>query len=295
MAKQHQVVWISDPENTWDRPSTTFDNFGKDPVYVTQANVSELDWAVKNTFLDFGPHVGGIGGPLRHVASAEGCLASLASYQQQHDDESEKTKPSASRLVPNTMEKRPTGRGRGDSTVGDLPGDTGAFKPRTLRQIGSAGSVGSRLDQMGNENQGELYGIRRINSVGSRLVDFDPLSIRSHGLDDGGAPESGPNPSDPVWVQHRGPPANDASLTSLSNSYLDYEDGPQSSTWEPQIRESWEGWNMHSGDVVVDQKDDVWQVKNTFLDFEPPQAYPMRPVRSAMGRLADLGALGDEK
>lgn len=44
-----------------------------------------------------------------------------------------------------------------------------------------------------------------------------------------------------------------------------------------------------SADVEVDQKDG-WQLKNTFLDFPSPQRiYPIRQVRSAEGRLADMG------
>lgn len=48
------------------------------------------------------------------------------------------------------------------------------------------------------------------------------------------------------------------------------------------------------GGFVVDQADQKWQVKNTFLTFSP-QAKPMRSVRTAEGALCTLGALDSEE
>jgi hypothetical protein len=230
-----------EPDSPYGTDEEAFD---EDPVYVSQV---PPDCAVKNTFLDFGPHLGDIGGPIRHVASAEGCLTSLA-----YDGSPKSSISRKAALVQNGVEKQ-----------------------RELGAIGTVGSVGSKLDHMDSENQGEFADMRRISSVG-RLDSFDRLCRL--------ADETRPNPSDPVWVQHG--PSGDSPLMAMSNS--DYCNGDYG------MKESWQGWQvMPSGDVVVNQvvvqTDDVWQVKNTFLDFEPQQMYPMRPVRSAMGRLADLG------
>lgn len=46
---------------------------------------------------------------------------------------------------------------------------------------------------------------------------------------------------------------------------------------------------QHQGDCLhVDQEEDMWQVKNTFLSFTP-QLKPMRSVRTAEGALCSLG------
>jgi len=43
-----------------------------------------------------------------------------------------------------------------------------------------------------------------------------------------------------------------------------------------------------AGSLLVEQKDDTWQVKNTFLTFSP-QVRPIRAVRTAEGALCTLG------
>jgi len=48
---------------------------------------------------------------------------------------------------------------------------------------------------------------------------------------------------------------------------------------------------LKGGSFVVDQKDDMWQVKNTFLTYTP-QVRPIRTVRTAEGALCTLG--GDQ-
>mmetsp|Transcript_74884 Transcript_74884/g.219373 ORF Transcript_74884/g.219373 Transcript_74884/m.219373 type:complete len:608 (-) Transcript_74884:299-2122(-) len=54
------------------------------------------------------------------------------------------------------------------------------------------------------------------------------------------------------------------------------------------------GEAMLNGSFTINQKDDVWQVKNTFLTFTP-QTKPIRSVRTAEGALCTLGALGDDE
>jgi len=59
-----------------------------------------------------------------------------------------------------------------------------------------------------------------------------------------------------------------------------------------------DGWDGSSSlfkdNFAVSQKEDVWQVKNTFLTFSP-QSKPIRSVRTAEGALCTLGALDDEE
>jgi len=52
---------------------------------------------------------------------------------------------------------------------------------------------------------------------------------------------------------------------------------------------SWDASFLKGGSFEVDQKDDTWQVKNTFLTFAP-QAKPIRSVRTADGALCSLAS-----
>lgn len=52
-------------------------------------------------------------------------------------------------------------------------------------------------------------------------------------------------------------------------------------------------WEMPTISVAQEQKDDVWQVKNTFLTFSPKMK-PIRLVRTAEGALSAMGGLDEE-
>lgn len=73
-------------------------------------------------------------------------------------------------------------------------------------------------------------------------------------------------------------------------------DGGRESTTTASLNDSLTtGWDPSSftGSFTVDQKNDVWQVKNTFLTISP-QVKPIRSVRTAEGALCTLGASGVE-
>lgn len=149
--------------------------------------------------------------------------------------------------------------------------------PAYVTQMLSGFDVKGDRDTLG----GPLRQVRSMNafdSVGAEPLGGPLRQVRSAGgfLDEFGEPRDlGEPAATEVATTLSSYPGSAAAASSASLS-LDYG-------WDSALSESLE----------VDQKDDMWQVKNTFLTFSP-QVKPIRSVRTAEGALCSLGGLGDD-
>jgi hypothetical protein len=80
-----------------------------------------------------------------------------------------------------------------------------------------------------------------------------------------------------------------ANEPSGTPSVCSSQDGPGGSRGSSSI--GWGASSLSRSGPDVDLKEDVWQVKNTFLTFTP-QVKPIRSVRTAEGALCNLGGFG---
>lgn len=178
--------------------------------------------------------------------------------------------------------------------------ELGAFNSSAAGGIEEAGaplrpirSAAGRLDYMGG-------------GVASGLVEgTDVADITNASSGSSSTPSAGTLVADParnpviatasvgpsVWhnsisVQAGYPDQSSEYFSELEGSFSERNTTGARSNDISQLRACYEA-PSHDG-FVVDQEDDGWQVKNTFLTFSP-QVKPIRAVRTADGALCDLG------
>eukprot|EP00440_Ansanella_granifera_P071520 gb/GFBE01077618.1/.p1 GENE.gb/GFBE01077618.1/~~gb/GFBE01077618.1/.p1 ORF type:complete len:622 (+),score=131.18 gb/GFBE01077618.1/:1-1866(+) len=162
-------------------------------------------------------------------------------------------------------------------------------------------SAAGRLDLLGGEDSGDelrdleasdiqgLYGL----SSSAGLVSFAPPVFGGAGARTSGSCSE--EVAAGLSSQFRGGErAASSGATSVGSSQVGLASHSSNGGLSGANDGSWDSPLFQQGNFSMDQKEDVWQVKNTFLTLTP-QVKPIRSVRTAEGALCTLGSLLDDE